>query len=226
MPKMSDETQSVSLLEAGVRIMPARCALDVAAVIEDLSGLGEAELAAMDRWASHRRNEFAAGRRCAGRALDQLGFEGSASLEADSDGVPTWPEGFVGSISHSRGVAAAVAGRTSEYVLVGLDLEKTNRLSAAAMKRVIHPKEAQFVQDDQVKATVLFSLKEAFYKAQFPRHRTPGNFHDLALTVDWEAGRAEVAAVDACFADELERVQFAYTLVEEYVLSVCWLAVE
>lgn len=225
MLKMSYETQSASLLEAGVRIIPEGCALAVAAaVIEDLSGLGEAELAAIDSWALHRQNEFAAGRRCARRILDELGFEGSASLDADSEGVPTWSEGFVGSISHSRGVAAAVAGRASRYDLVGLDLEKTNRLSEAAMKRVIHPTEAQFVNDDQVKATVLFSLKEAFYKAQFPRHRTPGNFHDLALAVDWELGRAEVAVMGACFAKELERVQFAYCLVGNYVLSVCWLA--
>ena len=223
---MLDETQSAPLLEAGVRIMPVGCVLNVATVIDDLSDLTETELSTIDSWAPHRRNEFATGRRCARRALDQLGFDQSASLVADSDGVPAWPEDLVGSISHSRGVAAAVAARASEYSLVGLDLEKTNRLSEAAMKRVIHPKEAQVVGDDQVKASVLFSLKEAFYKAQFPRYRTPGNFHDLALAVDWKAGCAEVAVIDARFADRLKSARFVFCLAGEYVLSLCWLAAE
>lgn len=223
MSEMLDEQKIAWLLETAVGMLPEGCVLDVLAVTDDLSDLAEAELGAMNSWVPHRRNEFATGRRCARRALDAQGFEGSASLEVDPDGVPVWPEGLVGSISHSRGVAAAVATWASECSLIGLDLEKTNRLSEAAMKRVIHQKEAQFVKDDQVKATVLFSLKEAFYKAQFPRYRTPGNFHDLALVVDWAASRAEVAAMDARFADELKRVQFVYCLAGDYVLSVCWL---
>lgn len=223
---MSDHSQISELSHAGLDLMPAGCCLDVSAVVEDISDLEDAECVKIRSWAPHRQKEFATGRRCARVVLDSLGFEGGAPLVADADGVPVWPEGFVGSISHCRGVVAALAVRTSEYALVGLDLEKTNRLSDAAMKRVIHPEEVDFVQGDQVKASILFSLKEAFYKAQFPRHRTPGNFQDLALSVDAAAGQAEVSEMDTRFAGELVRVQFAYRIVEDYVLSLCWLETE
>lgn len=223
---MSDHPQITELSQAGLSLMPAGCCLDLSAVVEDLSDLEDVECVKIRSWAPHRQKEFLTGRRCARGALDSLGFEWRAELGADADGVPVWPEGFVGSISHSRGVVAALAARTSEYTLVGLDLEKTNRLSGAAMKRVIHPEEVDFVQDDQVNATILFSLKEAFYKAQFPRFRTPGNFQDLALRVDAAAGRAKVSVMDARFAGELERVEFAYRIVEDYVLSLCWLEAE
>lgn len=223
MREMSDQTQIARLIEVGARIIPAGCKLDVADVVDDISDLEPSELELMAGWASHRQHEFATGRRCAREALDSLGFGGRARLGADADGVPVWPEGFVGSISHCRGVAAALAGLTCEYALVGLDLEKTNRLSGGAMKRVLHPEEVEFVQDDQVKASILFGLKEAFYKAQFPRHRTQGNFQDLALSVDTAAGRAKVSALDARFAGELRALNFAYSLVGDYVLSLCWL---
>jgi enterobactin synthetase component D len=223
---MSEEIQIAALSQALASLLPAGCAFEAAQVMVDLSGLYETELARIDTWAPHRQNEFAAGRYCARRVLSELGCLDSAQLEADADGVPVWPDGFLGSISHSRGVAAAVAVRTSECSLIGLDLEKTNRLTNAAMKRVIHPEEVEFVQDDQVKASILFSLKEAFYKAQFPRHRRRGNFQDLGLSVDAAVGRAEVAAMDTRFADELSRAMFAYCMAGDYVLSLCWLAAE
>lgn len=141
----------------------------------------------------------------------------------NADGVPGWPESYLGSISHSRGVAAAVAVRSSQYSLLGLDLEKTNRLSGAAMRRVLHPLEASFASGDQMRTSILFSLKEAFYKAQFPRWRTAGNFDDLALAVDLDSETARVLKMDARFAPELKDLRFAFRIIDDYVASLCWL---
>lgn len=205
-------------------LAPTDCASMAAVIgVGATAALTEEEITLTASWAPPRRNEFAAGRRCARQALAALGaIAGGDALLPDGEGLPAWPQGFLGSISHSRGVAMAVVAPVAAYSLLGLDLEKTNRLSVAAVRRVVHPLEEGFAGGDQLRASVLFSLKESFYKAQFPRWRTAGNFHDLALEVGWAAGTATVAEMDAHFAPELRDMRFAFRLVDAYVISLCW----
>lgn len=172
-----------------------------------------------------RQREFIAGRRCAREALQRAGFASSALLP-DPAGVPIWPVGSLASISHSRGLCAAVAAHRADYQALGLDLEKTNRLSPSAMRRTVHPLEADYVREDRGRATLIFSAKEAFYKAQFPRWKTHANFHDLALRVDEATGHLSIHAVDKPFPSELvllaPRVEFRFAFVEDYVVTACW----
>lgn len=209
------------LKSAALSIVPPCCALEVSATDVDSSFLSAGERALIEGWALPRQQEFAAGRFCARRALEVLGRP-PAPLLRDVDGLPLWPAGVIGSITHCQGIAAAVV-RLADGVgaLLGIDLEKTNRLSERASRRVLHPREVTFAGDDQARATVLFSLKEAFYKAQFPRWRTPGNFQDIALEVDMEAGRALVTALDVRFDSGLTGLAFRFSLVDDYVLSLC-----
>ena len=177
-------------------------------------------------WAISRQEEYRAGRCCAREALATGGFAGVNELRADEDGLPEWPEGVLGSITHSKGLCVAVVAGDSQLGLLGVDLERTDRIGAAAMKRVIHPREADFARDDQRKASILFSLKEAFYKAQFARWRIAGNFHDLALDVDVAAGGAAVREISPHFGAELvdsaDELRFRFGLFANYVVSLCW----
>src|ERR1700759_4264312 len=66
-----------------------------------------AEEAAVARAVPRRRAELARGRPLAREALARLGGL-TASLPPDSDGVPQWPTGFVGTISHAGEMCAAV----------------------------------------------------------------------------------------------------------------------
>ena len=174
----------------------------------------------------YRKCEFVAGRECARAALEQVGFARGPILP-DEYGVPVWPKGAVAALSHSRGYCAAIAGRASEYRTLGLDLEKTNRLSASAIKRTVHPSEQAYVQEDQRKASLIFSAKESFFKAQFPLWHTHGNFHDLELAVDEESGRMTVVHIAKRFPEELRmlagEIQFRFGYIEDFVVSVCWL---
>ncbi|MFT5836823.1 MAG: enterobactin synthetase component D [Candidatus Azotimanducaceae bacterium] len=209
------------LSQAGRQLALPWCVFEVALVQNQLASLSPAELGLVESWATHRQQEFATGRLCARRALEVLELT-PADLLPDRDGVPTWPAGVAGSISHSRGVAMAVVARSENCEILGLDIEKTNRLSETAIRKVVHPLEESFVTGDQLKASVVFSLKEAFYKAQFPRWRTTGNFHDLVLAVDLKAGTARVEEMDQRFASELAELRFEFRLVDEYVVSLCW----
>lgn len=176
--------------------------------------------------ASARQAEFLTGRACARQALAQVGAA-AGPIAADAEGLPQWPQGFLASITHSRGLAAAVGARVEQFSYLGLDLEKTNRLSDAALRRVVHSDEAKWVGQDQWRASLLFSAKEAFYKAQYPRWRCTANFTDLCFEVDTQTRQLQVREIAERFAPELRAVagqlQFRYASFEDYVVSLCWL---
>lgn len=174
----------------------------------------------------YRKCEFVAGRDCARAALGQLGFARGPILP-DEYGVPLWPVGVLGAISHSRGYCVAIAARSAAYQTLGVDLEKTNRLSPAAMRRTVHPGEQSYVRGSQKKATLIFCAKEAFFKAQFPFWHTHANFHDLEFAVDESGGRLTVRDIGKRFPGELralaESFVFRFSYFEDFVVSACWL---
>lgn len=174
-----------------------------------------------------RRNEFIAGRRCARAALAQLG-QGALALPADADGLPCWPAAWVGSISHSRGLCCAVAAPAARMTALGLDLEQTTRLSAHAMARVVHPMESRLIGQSQRWGSLLFSAKEAFFKAQYPQWRAQPNFKDIALQIDRSEQTLAVAEVADHLPEALKagapQMQFRYRFFGNYVVTLCWLA--
>ena len=210
------------LREVANVIVPKGAAFEVAIIDQLAADLLPEERQLIESWSPSRQREFVTARMCARRALDLLGVSTSGLLP-DADGIPQWPEGTVGSISHCRGVAMAMAAKSVDCRLLGLDLEKTNRLSAGAIKQVLHPIEEIFVDGDQLKASILFSLKEAFYKAQFPKWRAVGNFSDLAMEVDLAKGSARIREMDARFSPELMQLRFYFRIVDDYVVSQSWM---
>lgn len=219
---MSPKKSINQLREVAQALAPMGAVMEVAMIDQHSDELLPQERQFVESWAPHRQREFAMGRMCARRALDSL-VAGVASLLPDADGIPQWPEGVVGSISHCRGVAMATVANSADCRLLGLDLEKINRLSAGAINKVLHPIEESFACGDQLKASILFSLKEAFYKAQFPKWRAEGNFRDLALEVDLANGAAKIIEMGSRFKPELLRLRFRFRVVDDYVVSQCWM---
>lgn len=173
-----------------------------------------------------RRNEFIEGRRCARAALSQVGYMPRA-VPADADGLPLWPSGAIASISHSRGLCCAAAASVTEMTCLGLDLEKTNRLSPRAMARVVHPLEECAVGVDQALGSLLFSAKEAFFKAQFPIWGAQPNFKDLALQIDPDSQQMSTLEIATHLPADLREaagmMQFRYQFINDYVVTLCWL---
>ena len=75
------------------------------------------------RGVAKRQAEYLAGRLCAREAPHQLC--GQALVPGrDEDGVPLWPAGTVGSITHGAGRAAAMVALARDWRGLGIDLEK------------------------------------------------------------------------------------------------------
>lgn len=74
------------------------------------------------RSVAKRQAAFLAGRRCAHGALRRLTGTGHYPAQG-ADRAPVWPNGCRGSISHSRDLAVAVAGRAVDWTALGVDVE-------------------------------------------------------------------------------------------------------
>eukprot|EP00438_Fugacium_kawagutii_P035195 Skav231389 [mRNA] locus=scaffold7522:607:6029:+ [translate_table: standard] len=114
---------------------------------------------------------FATGRACAREAVRLLGFD-SGSLGADSSGVPVWPAGVVGSISHKRDRALAVVARASDYLGLGVDLELDSRRGESRLVRTVGldgELEGLGALPVASAGSMLLSMKEAVYKCVYPR---------------------------------------------------------
>lgn len=143
------------------------------------------EEAALTRARPKRTQEFAAGRNAARMALAQI--DGPAcALPPDADGVPHWPRGYAGSISHCETLCIAVATRTARAI--GLDVEPATPLDSDLWDIVLLPAEQAALARSPtpgLMAKLIFSAKESAYKAQFPISRSLFDFHGLQIT--WNA---------------------------------------
>lgn len=158
------------------------------------------------RGVAKRQAEYLAGRLCAREALRQLC--GQALVPGRSeDGVPLWPAGTLGSISHGAGQAVAIAASSEQWRGLGLDLEK--RLSAARAARladeILTPGERQRAAGLEPEAfarrlTLSFSLKESLFKALYPLVLKRFYFHDAEL-LDIQGGQARLRLLLDLHAD-------------------------
>lgn len=137
-----------------------------------------------------RRAQFAAGRSAARLALQAFRSElGTAAIPRSERGVPLWPEGIVGSISHVATVAAAAVGPQERYFGIGLDLERASRMITPRIAaHICLPEEHEWAETDpdlrQQRLVALFSAKEALYKAVHPHWQVFLAFKDARLRYD------------------------------------------
>ena len=170
-------------------------ALEIASVAELVAGCDLDALVSDLRAASARRRlGFVAGRLCAELALR----EASGALGRvgrDVDGAPAWPPGWCGSIAHDHRLAIAVVAPRASARSLGIDVERRVDASArAAIEQVCStPAEQRAIEASAAPedlATLVFSAKEAYYKAVFPTIRSFVDFHEVQVAhVDWAGQR-------------------------------------
>lgn len=160
-------------------------------------GLLPLEEAFVARAVGRRRAEFATGRALARRALAALG-EAPVAIAAGADRSPRWPDGIVGSISHSSALCGVALGRKADGVrLVGLDIELAEPLPQDLWETVLTPAEHETLSampaaEAGLAARVIFSAKECVYKAQYPVSGVLFGFEmfEVALDMPGETFRA------------------------------------
>jgi 4'-phosphopantetheinyl transferase EntD len=132
-----------------------------------------------------RLTEFSTGRLCAIKALELLGIR-ETNIPIGEDRAPIWPRGIVGSISHCDRLAGAIVAKESNHISLGLDVEEIGRVTSDLWDLVFTENEKNFLfslskEDQRVKSTAIFSIKEAFYKFQHPLTKTFLDFLDVEV---------------------------------------------
>ncbi|MEZ4281077.1 MAG: 4'-phosphopantetheinyl transferase superfamily protein [Myxococcota bacterium] len=166
------------------------------APVEDAMGeLPPEEAALVARAVESRRREFSTGRRLARRLIADRGI-GPGPILRDDDRVPIWPAGIAGSISHSRAFAVVAVCDAASCFGVGIDVEPDEPVKDGIERHVCTPAEREWldgIDADEAgrgrRVKLVFSAKEAVYKAFYPRVRVFWGFHDVMLELDEEGGR-------------------------------------
>jgi 4'-phosphopantetheinyl transferase EntD len=115
--------------------------------------------------------------------MELMGLPGSAIL-VGKDRAPVWPTGIAGSISHTQGLAGAMVCSNSHYRSIGLDIERRSAVDRKLWDLLFDELEQQRIEaatspDDE--AALLFSLKEAYYKMQYPLSGMFLDFRDVRV---------------------------------------------
>ncbi|WP_373355978.1 4'-phosphopantetheinyl transferase [Pseudoroseicyclus sp. CXY001] len=139
------------------------------------------------RAVASRQAEFAAGRTAARKALARLGC-GPLPIPVGAQRAPVWPEGFIGSITHTGGWAAAIVARAAPGRALGLDIEQNGRVtddiafSIRAAGEWLRPEEtAALAPGGYAPETLRFAAKEAAFKAYWPANRRMLGFSDTRV---------------------------------------------
>lgn len=159
--------------------------------VDRLSALAAEEVpAGFHAWAEKRQREYRCGRHHARRALTLAGGA-PAPILRDPEGVPLFPPGFSGSITHTgKNSTLAAAVVAPQAAGVGVDAEELRDLPDDMIEYILSPSEREQLRQDLQRAPALlcregigalvaFSAKEAFYKCVFPQLRCRLSFHDV-----------------------------------------------
>ena len=132
-----------------------------------------------------RALEFATGRKVARAALGRIGI---VDCEIPRRGrLPVWPPSAVGSIAHTRSLAAAIVGPATGHGGLGIDIETRTAVSPQVAERVLTSAERDWLPAPEWR-TMVFSGKEAIYKAINPLTGEFLGFSDVELDIDPAAG--------------------------------------
>jgi 4'-phosphopantetheinyl transferase EntD len=170
-----------------------------------------------------RQNEFATGRVLAAHALKASGSADTQVNRGDNR-QPLWPVERVGSISHNHTLAWAAVCKVGTLRGLGVDIEEVGRLGKKLFNSVFTEAEQKRYATStapQHWADILFSAKEAIYKAVNPITDHYIGFHEVDVTLSADAQRFTVRYVGENEANAVMHLGDGYSLVRDgHVLTL------
>lgn len=174
-------------------------ATDLVACIEPVTlvppALWDEELPLVAEATPRVRAKFAAGRSAARQAMAALGISPSA-IGRGIQGEPLFPNGVIGSISHTPRFSVALVGKGAGYRSLGVDLDDERRLGDAAALEFSWENEVSRISRalglGRAEAqNFAFSAKEAIFKCQY----------SLTLDAELKAHQARLRQARPCAQD-------------------------
>ncbi|EHC0798163.1 4'-phosphopantetheinyl transferase superfamily protein [Salmonella enterica] len=127
-----------------------------------------------------RKAEFLAGRYCCSRLLKMAGAR--STHVGSQKGVPIWPLGWYGSISHTDRYVIVVLANETLALMPGVDIEKhDSKILLSVVEMFSSPNELIILRASTLDYTwallLLFSAKESLFKSLWPETAVGVDFH-------------------------------------------------
>ena len=185
--------------------------------------LPASEQSLIERAVESRRLEFAAGRELARTLLDRAGA-GTGVLLRDKDRVPTWPQAVVGSITHCRSLCAVALAPRAVSAGIGIDVEPARPLDDGLHAHILRPAERARIDAlpsalRPLGGILVFSIKDAVYKAIYPERRVFLNFKQVEIEFVGEDGFIAEVLLPGASLPGHARIQGRYRVADGHVAS-------
>lgn len=178
-----------------------------------------------------RQADFLAGRLITARAFEQLSLP-ATNISIGQNRNPIWPQGVVGSISHTKDMCGCLVS-THSNLLVGIDIEakmKPQSLRAARAKALNQVErdliDGQNHMDPDTLTALVFSGKETLFKALHPIVQRFFGFDSAELSGSLDADAFKLRLTQdlhpSLKADDQFHIQ--YRVLDDHVLT--WLVHE
>jgi 4'-phosphopantetheinyl transferase EntD len=142
--------------------------------------------------------------------LADMGLNGVAVLRASS-GAPVWPPGIIGSLAHDDEMAVAAVAPVSDIVALGIDVEPALPLPDDIFALVATEADRTDPVNRHLAGRILFSAKEAVYKAVYPLDREVLGYEDIVVDLTTGAAMTKTgrrARVVYCVAPRVVALAF------------------
>lgn len=139
---------------------------------------------------------------------------------------PVWPAGVVGSISHSRRLAAAVVAPGLVLQAIGLDIEPALPLDADLLARVCLPSEIDRLGSSgeaPLSTKGIFCAKESIYKCLWPIVRTFLEFADVEVLLEANGEEFRVRGWGPIRGLACQSLAGRIVLAGDHIAAVTWI---
>ena len=134
-----------------------------------------------------RKASFLAGRLCAAKAIQSYNPCLSTAVGMDRGGAPIWPDGVVGSITHTDRYVSAAVGSKNQWLGIGIDSEEIIDLDNVKPLKmlVMLAEESSLFSESSLSepelTSLIFSAKESFFKCFHPLGQQRLDFRSVRI---------------------------------------------
>jgi 4'-phosphopantetheinyl transferase EntD len=148
------------------------------------------EMAAFAGSVTKVRRASGSARIVARQLMSRFGHIEPQAIRKSTGGMPVWPDGIVGSLAHDARVAVAAMAARRDFFSVGVDVEPAEPIDPDLLAMIATPAERAAAPAEPTWGRLLFSIKEAVYKAVYPLDGRFLDHHDVEVSIS--AGTAQV----------------------------------
>jgi len=190
------------------------------------------EEVSISRAVDKRKREFRAGRSCAHQAINGLlnnRTQDRVPIRVGNSRQPCWPDGIVGSISHSGTHCSAVVAMSSDIISIGHDVEKARPLEKNVHRMICTDNERHFIslhsESTIPLSTLIFSAKESIHKTYHPLNNHMLDFLDAEIEVDLTSNSflAKITNPETNPTHNISQLKGSYSIDSNFIYTCIYL---